>query len=140
MVRLFWRCIELILERFTENSLQAFEKMVQYCVKPGCRRRQLLAYFGEAVNFNLNDNNNQSNNNNNNANNNNNNRNNNNNNTVFCNKCDYCLDPDRVKGNGYVCTGHQLFLVVLINSISGQIEMLNSMNSQFSGSLNNSWR
>jgi superfamily II DNA helicase RecQ len=52
------------------RDLAALEKMVNYCVVPGCRRHHLLSHFGEKMDDPK----------------------------LICNNsCDYCVDPSRVK-------------------------------------------
>lgn len=72
--------IEFLLAKTAENtkkeklSQQAdqennFNKVVDYCVSTTCRRKKLLAYFGEVMQG------------------------------TNCRNCDYCLNPDKVKEN-----------------------------------------
>lgn len=54
----------------TTRDLAALEKMVNYCIVPGCRRHYLLSHFGEQMDDPI----------------------------LTCNNsCDYCVDPSRVK-------------------------------------------
>lgn len=50
------------------RSLAALEGMVDYCIRPGCRRKYLLHHFGEDIDDN-----------------------------ICNNKCDFCINPSRVE-------------------------------------------
>ncbi|KAL3757044.1 hypothetical protein ACHAWU_002883 [Discostella pseudostelligera] len=64
-------CQSLAMMISKDHSLVELEGMVNYCIKPMCKRKYVLGHFGENIDAN-----------------------------IVCNKtCDYCMDPAKVERN-----------------------------------------